>query len=357
MSSASSLDEDTNSAQLTPRQRVDCFRQATEADDVERRGQQMDVEFADAAIRRMLAAGGEYSLSLDELSCLDADDCPVESESAACDGVLGVAFDDSLRVIDVVECSPASDCGQIELGDKLSAFAGMSISDLLSQVAGCKQLDSSLEPSIDQVREDQHTASAAGEADNQRPSTSALLQRALQGRAGTYVHLVLLRCSKPNETRTISLILRRQSRQTVLRRMERRNLVHRLETLFSDLHSRTHAGEGAAGGHLVEQRLHESNAALLLQLQSALALTREMQRERAVAMTNDRARGVEQISSSPCACSTTQAVGHASAVVMASARKVALVAPHVPCYVCLSLRVHTCACMCLCCCSSAFVCA
>jgi hypothetical protein len=337
----SSLDEDTSSAQLTPRQRVDSFRQATEADDVERRGHQIDSHFAYAAIRRMLTAGGEYSLSLDELSCLDADDCPlamVDSESAACDGVLGVAFDDSLRVIDLVDCSPASDCGQIEQGDELSAFAGMSISDLLSQVAGCKQLDSSLE---------QHAASAAGEADSRRPSTSALLQRALRGRAGTYVHLVLSRCSQPNETRTIiSLHLRRQSRQTVLRRMERRNLLHRLETLFIDLQSRTHAGESSAGGHLVVQRLQESNAALLLQLQSALALTREMQSERAAAMTNDRVRSGEQISSSPC--STTRAVTHTSAVVIGkeSAREVALAAPHECTMLCLfvstCLCVHTC---------------
>jgi hypothetical protein len=330
----SSLDEDNRCP--VDAARVDSFLKATEADDVERRGQQMDVEFADAAVRRMLAAGGEYYLSLDELSCLDSDDCPlamVDLESA-CDGVLGVVFNDSLRVIDVVECSPASDCGQIELGDELCAVSGMSISDLLSQVAGCKQM------------EDLHAASAAVEDDSRRPSNSSLLERALRGRAGTYVHLVLSRYSNPqlNETRTIiSLHLWRQSRQTVLRRMERRNVLLRLETLFSDLHSRTQAGEGAAGGHLVVQRLHESNAALLLQLQSALALTREMQRERAEVMANDRARSGEQISSSPY--STTRAVGHAAAADMgeASAREMALAAPQVPCYVCLSLRV--CACM------------
>jgi len=217
-----------------------------------------------------------------------------ESESAASDGVLGVAFGDDLRVIDVVECSPAADCGGIELGDELCAFEGQSISDLLSREAGYQAINS-----YEQL-EHQHAGSAASSdvASGHRPPVTALLQNALRGRAGTYVNIVLSR-HKPNTTPIlINLNIRRESRQLVLRRMECRALFRHLETLFCDLHSK--AFVGAASGYQAEVlRLHESNAALLLQLQSALALTREMQRERTAAMAHDGARR-GQHSSSPC---------------------------------------------------------
>ena len=313
------MDEsDARSGQLTQR-RVESFCEGgrAEADDVQRRGLQLDVDFAEQSVRRMLAASGVYSPSLDEIECLDAnggDSSSVaaaiaESESAASDGVLGVAFGDDLRVIDVVECSPASDCGEIELGDELCAFDGQSISDLLSREAGCQAVNSyqQLEASSQEL---EYAACAAGQdsssdiASDARPSVTALLQNALRGRAGTYVNIVFSR-HKPNATPImINLHLRRESRQLVLRRMERRELCRRLETLFCDLHLQ--AGMGAASGYQAEvQRLHESNAALLLQLQSALALTREMQRERerererTAAMSHDSARHGQR-SSSPC---------------------------------------------------------
>eukprot|EP00960_Hanusia_phi_P025970 745999-Hanusia_phi.AAC.2 len=154
-------------------------------------------------------------------------------------GLVGLAFDDDYKVIELVPCSPADDSGLILVGDQLVSVDGQDVQSFVRAGASSDTL--------------------------------------LSGPVGSYVELVLSR-GESIRSQLVRVSLQRTSRSIVLRRL---SLRHDVETLraFVDSVLRERAAEEKSQCASCA-RLKTSNTAILRQMQGMTRLNAELFEER-----------------------------------------------------------------------------